>query len=270
MNLKKTIRRKEYLGIIIFLLMFAVSCGEQQTETVEEEVSEDSLEAETSDADSWNYENTNWQEIEDTDCNTAVQSPVDINPDEAIPAKLPEINYEYEPFQMKIVDNGHTVQASGSEDSFITIGKKRYQFRQLHFHSPSEHTVNGEAYPLEMHLVHQETGTGDLAVIGIFIEEGSGNNFLTEVFSRIPSEEKVQEQTDLTLNLSNFIPPEQTYYTYLGSLTTPPCTVGVDWILFDEPIQASTEEIAQFAQPYDNTARPVQQLQNRRVYTTLE
>lgn len=270
MDLRRKIKRKEKLAIWAFLLMLSVSCGEQQTETVEEGVSEVSFEAEENDVDSWNYENPDWQEIEDTDCNTAVQSPVDINPNEAIPAKLPEINYEYEPFQMTIVDNGHTVQGSGTDNSYIMVGDKRYQFRQFHFHSPSEHTVKGKAYPLEMHLVHEQPGTGNLAVIGIFIEEGSENNFLNDVFSRIPSEEEVEEQTDLTLNLSNFIPPEQTYYTYIGSLTTPPCTVGVDWILFDEPIQASAEEIAQFVEPYPNTARPVQDLQNRRVYTTIQ
>ena len=265
------IQRKEILWFMSFLLMLNVSCGEEQKETaVEEETSEESLEPEENEEEAWNYENTNWEEMEDTECESAVQSPVDINPDEAIPAKLPEIQYEYQPFQMRIVDNGHTIQASGTNDSYITVGKKRYQFRQFHFHAPSEHTVNGKAYPLEMHLVHQEAGTGNLAVIGVFIEEGSGNDFLEGVFSRVPSEEKTEEQTDLTINLSDFIPPEQSYYTYLGSLTTPPCTVGVNWILFDEPIQASAEQIAQFGESYQNTARPVQPLDNRRVYTTMQ
>ena len=103
--------------------------------------------------------------MKDTDCNAKVQSPVDINPDEAIPAQLPEITYEYEPFQMSIVDNGHTVQVSGTEDSYISVSEKRYQFKQFHFHSPSEHTITGKAYSLEMHLVHQQETTGNLAVI---------------------------------------------------------------------------------------------------------
>ena len=258
--------------ILAFLFMLNVSCGEEQTQAVPEEepLEETSEIAEGEEQDSWDYENTNWEEREDTECKSAVQSPIDINPDQAIPAQLPEIQYEYKPFQMSIVDNGHTIQGMGSENSFITVGEKRYKFLQFHFHSPSEHTVNGEAYPLELHLVHQEVGTDDLAVVGVFIEEGTENNFLGDVFSEIPSEEKVEEQTDLMLNLSDFIPPTQAYYTYIGSLTTPPCTVGVDWILFDEPIQASTEQIAMFTEVHDNTARPVQPLQNRRVYTTMQ
>lgn len=270
MKIVQRIKRKEILWVTAFLLMLNVSCGEQQNEPVEEEITEETVEPETNEAEVWDYENTDWQEIPDTECKSAVQSPVDIVPEEAIPAKLPEIQYEYEPFQLRIVDNGHTIQGSGAENSYITVGKKRYQFAQFHFHSPSEHTVDGKAYPLEMHLVHQEEGTGNLAVVGVFIEEGNGNNFLQEVFNRIPAEEKTEEQTDLTLNLSDFIPPAQTYYTYLGSLTTPPCTVGVDWILFDEPMQASADQIARFGGSYEGTARPVQPLDNRRVYTTLQ
>lgn len=264
-------KRKGTLSIAAFLLMFIVSCGEEQKQvTEEEEISEELVENDENEDGVWDYENTDWENIKDTECRSAVQSPVDIVPDEAIPARLPEIEYEYEPFEMAIVDNGHTVQASGTEDSYITVGEKRYQFIQFHFHSPSEHTVNGEAFPLEMHLVHAETGTGDLAVIGIFVEEGDSNDLLRNVFDRIPSEEKVEEQTDFTMVLSDVIPPAQDYYTYIGSLTTPPCTVGVDWILFDEPIQASAEEIALFGEYYQNTARPVQPLENRRVYTTMQ
>ena len=262
--MRQNIKRRGILCITSF------SCGEEQKEVVaEEEISEEPLETEEAEVESWNYENTNWEEMGDSDCNTAVQSPVDINPDEEIPAKLPEIEYEYQPFQLRIVDNGHTIQGAGTENSFISVGEKRYQFIQFHFHSPSEHTVNGEAYPLEMHLVHQEMGTTNLAVVGVFIEEGNANRFLENIFTRIPSEEKIEEQTDLNMNLSDFIPPEQTYYTYIGSLTTPPCTVGVDWILYDEPIEASAEEIALFTDLYQDTARPVQPLDNRRVYTTM-
>ena len=272
MNIEKMMSRKESLWLIALLLMLNVSCGDEQAQTAveNEDLTEESIESEGLEEESWNYENTNWEEIQNSDCNTAVQSPVDIKPEEAIKAQLPGITYEYNPFQMMIVDNGHTIQGFGAEDSFITVGDKRYQFLQFHFHSPSEHTVDGETYPLELHLVHKEVGTDNLAVVGVFIAEGAENNFLGNVFNEIPSEEKVEQQTDVMLNLSDFIPPAQDYYTYLGSLTTPPCTVGVDWILFDEPIQASTAQISMFTEVYDNTARPAQPLQNRRVYTTMQ
>lgn len=269
MKLKKIIEtdRRLFAVVMGLLFMINVSCGEERTEPVAEEeplVTEETTEEE------WNYENTDWGETTEGDCNTAVQSPVDIDPTKAIPARLPEIKYEYQPFQMNIVDNGHTIQASGTDSNFITIGDRRYQFRQFHYHAPSEHTVNGKAYPLEMHLVHQQEGSNNLAVIGVFIEEGTANPLLGEVFNRIPAEQEIEETTDLTVNLSDVIPPAQTYYTYLGSLTTPPCTVGVNWIVFTDPIQASVEQIRQFAEPYQNTARPVQPLENRYLYTTMK
>ena len=258
--------------LILTMTAGMAACGDETREApaeIEETQVEEEEGAEIG-AVEWDYENTNWEAIKDTDCNTAVQSPVDIRPEEAIPAKLPEITYKYKPFQMIIVDNGHTIQGFGSENSFITVGNKRYQFLQFHFHSPSEHTINGEAYPLELHLVHQEVGTDNLAVVGVFIEEGEENSYIGNIFNEIPSEEKVEKQTNLMVNLSDFIPPAQDYYTYIGSLTTPPCTVGVDWILFDEPIQASTDQIGIFTKVHDNTARPVKPLQNRRVYTTMQ
>lgn len=270
LKLFKEIKFIPKLVLMLSIVAATASCGEENRETPLDTPEPEVEESADIGAVEWNYENPDWEAIEDTDCDTAVQSPVDIEPEEAIQAKLPEINYEYEPFQMTLVDNGHTIQGYGAENSFITIGDKRYKFAQFHFHSPSEHTVKGKAYPLELHLVHQEVGTDNLAVIGIFIEEGEENTFLGKVFNEIPTEEKVEKQTNLMLNLSDFIPPAQNYYTYLGSLTTPPCTVGVDWILFDEPIQATADQIRMFSEIHGNTARPVKPLQNRRVYTTLQ
>lgn len=172
---------------------------------------------------------------------------------------------------MKIVDSGHTVQVYGTESSYITVEGKRYQFKQFHFHYPSEHTIDGERYPLEMHLVHQEEGTTNLAVLAIFIEEGSAANpFLEKVFTQMPAQKEEEVQTEVQLTLSDYIPPSQMHYTYIGSLTTPPCTVGVDWLVFREPLKASEEQIAKFSALYANNARPVQPLNNRRVLKTEE
>lgn len=251
---------------LMLLFLFGVlACGDEEREEHSEEEGvvqemgsgEDELQA-------WNYENTDWRG--DNDCETAVQSPVNIDTTQVIEANLSDIQYEYEPFNMRIVDNGHTIQVSGTEDSYVTVEGKRYQFRQFHFHNPSEHTINGRRYPLEMHLVHQEMGSSNLVVLGIFIEEGdTENRFLEKVFSEIPSTPQEEVQTNIELNLSDYIPPAQKHYTYIGSLTTPPCTVGVDWILFQEPIQASGDQIDRFADLYADSARPVQPLNNRRV-----
>lgn len=255
--------------LITGLAVFTVACGEERNEaTVEAPEREVQQEVDTG-AVEWNYENTNWEEIGDNECALNVQSPVNIETESAIPAQLGDIQYEYDPFPMTIVDNGYTVQVYGTEDSFVTVADKRYQFKQFHFHSPAEHTIDDTTHPLEMHLVHQEEGTDNLVVLGVFIEEGQSNEFLENVFSEIPEEEKSEVATDITIDLSDYIPPAQTFYTYIGSLTTPPCTVGVDWVVFEEPIQASSEQIQKFADRHGNSARPVQPLKNRRVLKSM-
>ena len=248
----------------LFLMAGMMACG---GETTEETVTETTaaVEEEKEEAEDWDYENTNWEQISGTECRSNVQSPVNINTQEVIDAHLDNIQYNYTPFPMKIVDNGHTVQVYGTEGSSIVVEDKKFQFKQFHFHYPSEHTVDGKHFPLEMHLVHQEEETGSLAVLGVFIAEGTANPFLEKVFTTIPAQKEQEVQTDIQLMLSDYVPPVQEHYTYIGSLTTPPCTVGVDWILFQEPLQASKEQLAKFALVYANNARPVQPLNNRRV-----
>lgn len=269
-------RRENYLKfntkrfLFFCLVVLFAACGEERNEASVEAPVTEVEEGTDIGAVEWNYENTDWEEIGDNECNLNVQSPVNITTEDAIPAQLGSIDYEYEQFPMRIVDNGHTVQVFGTESSYITVANKRYQFKQFHFHNPSEHTIDETTFPLEMHLVHQEEGSDNLVVLGVFIEEGQSNQFLEKVFTRIPEVEKREVETDISISLSDYIPPAQTYYTYIGSLTTPPCTVGVDWIVFEEPIQASGEQIQKFADLYANSARPVQPLKNRRVLKSME
>lgn len=258
--------------IILLIISVFISCGDEKREADEVEdnlVTEEPITPEVNE-EKWNYENTEWEQIGDNECSSAVQSPVDINTEEVIEARLSNINYEYEPFPMRIVDNGHTIQIFGTESSYITVEGKRYQFKQFHFHNPAEHTLNEKVFPMEMHLVHQEEGTSNLVVLGIFIEEAAETNPLLEkVFVEFPQEKEQEITTNVNINLSDYIPPSQTFYTYIGSLTTPPCTVGVDWIIFNDPIKASGEQLQKFASVYANNARPVQPLNNRRVLKSI-
>lgn len=256
---------KNYLLVCGFLASGLLACGsENSNEPVvkEPQGKEENVPTEGD----WDYENTNWEEISASECRSNVQSPVNINTEDVIKADLAEIAYDYAPFTMKIVDNGHTVQVHGTEESAITVEGKRYQFRQLHFHAPAEHTIDEKRYPLEMHLVHQEEGTDNLVVLGVLIEEAdTANPFLEKIFTQVPEQKEEEVQTDVTLMLSDYIPPSQEHFTYIGSLTTPPCTVGVDWIIFKETIPASEGQINKFQQLYSNNARPLQPLNNRRV-----
>ena len=270
----KVTLEKSTVFLLLFLLVSFISCGDKNQEPVDQNLTEETDTITTNqqqDEDYWDYENTNWEEISDSECRSAVQSPVNIVTEDVIEADLADIEYEYEPFAMRIVDNGHTIQVHGTEDSYITVEGKRYQFRQFHFHYPSEHTIDGKQYPMEMHLVHQEEGTSNLAVLGIFLEEAQNSNeFLQKVLAEIPEEKEQEVTTDVQVDLSDYIPPSQVHYTYIGSLTTPPCTVGVDWIVFSEPIQASREQLDMFSSRYSNNARPPQPLNNRRVLKSME
>ena len=271
LNLK--IKVKHCAVMSLFLLGSLASCVDENQEPVNEEQTQENetISANQQEDKTWNYENTNWEEMADSECKSAVQSPVNVVTNDIIEADLAAIDYEYEPFTMRIVDNGHTIQVQGTENSFITVEGKRYQFRQFHFHYPSEHTIDEKRYPMEMHLVHKEEGSSNLVVIAIFLEEADQNNeFLQKVLAKIPSEEGNEVLTDVQITLSDYIPPSQVHYTYIGSLTTPPCTVGVDWIIFTEPIEASAEQLATFANFYNNNARPTQALNNRRVLKSME
>ena len=256
---------------VFFVLSLSMACGQENKEATVEEttVAEAQNEPETGTKD-WDYENTDWEEVGDNECGSKAQSPVNIVTEEVIEADLAALNYDYKPFNIVVVDNGHTIEVSGAEDNFITLKGKKFEFKQLHFHNPSEHTIDGKEYPMEMHLVHQEEGKENLVVFGIFIEEGDSNEFLENVFTQIPSEEGVEKETENTIDLNNVLPQDQTYYTYLGSLTTPPCTVGVDWKVFKDPITATGEQIRKFTDHYANSARPVQDLDNRRVLTSMK
>lgn len=256
--------------MIFCLATFTLGCGEENKETPLDEPGAEVEEGAEIGAVEWDYENTDWEETGDNECGSNVQSPVNIVTEDVIEARLADINFEYSPFNMTIVDNGHTVQVLGAQNNFITVEGEKYEFKQFHFHNPSEHNLDGKEFPLEVHLVHQGVGTDDLVVLGIFIEEGESNPFLEKVFTQIPSEEKVEKQTETSLNLLDVIPSDKTYYTYLGSLTTPPCTVGVDWKVYKQPISASAEQIKKFSDKYANTARPVQELDNRRVLKSME
>lgn len=265
--------KAQYLALVFIIALTAVSCGDKNEQPQNEDTTtvNDSIASNELEEDVWDYENTDWEEISDTECRSAVQSPVNIITEDIIEARLADIDYEYDPFPMKIVDNGHTIQVFGTDDSYITVEGKRFQFKQFHFHYPSEHDIDGKEYPMEMHLVHKEEGSNNLAVLGIFLEEsGTSNEFLQKVLSEIPSEEAQEVTTEVQINLSDYIPPSQVHYTYIGSLTTPPCTVGVDWIIFREPIQASREQLDTFAEYYSDNARPTQELNNRRVLKSME
>jgi carbonic anhydrase len=184
------------------------------------------------------------------------QSPIDmVDPK---PAALPAIRFDYKSVPLKIVNNGHTVQVNYAPGSFITVGDHRYQLVQFHFHRPSEERINGKAFEMVIHLVHADSD-GKLAVIAVLLRKGRANSTLQEIWARMPKTEgKEQEIPGVQINALSLLPQDTTYYTYAGSLTTPPCSEGVTWFVLKTPVDISPEQIDIFAKLYPDNARPVQ------------
>jgi carbonic anhydrase len=194
-----------------------------------------------------------------------VQSPIDIRSDEAQLATLDPIQFDYKVSPLKIIDNGHTIQVNYAPGSSIAVGGTRYELLQFHFHRPSEERVNGKPYDMVAHLVHKDAA-GQLAVVGVLLEKGAQRPVLQQVFDHLPGEKgKEVAVPGVSIDLTNLLPSKRAYYTFTGSLTTPPCSEGVTWFVLKQPSQVSADQVARFGQIYAMNARPVQPLNGRRV-----
>jgi carbonic anhydrase len=194
------------------------------------------------------------------------ESPINIK--NAKMADLPALKMDYKPAALNIIDNGHTVQISVPPGSTLTIGDKTYELKQFHFHHPSEEHVNGKRYDLVAHLVHADA-QGHLAVVAVLFDKGTANPLIATLWKNIPSEkEKAQDVPSVSIQLQDLLPADRGYYTYPGSLTTPPCSEGVTWYVLKTPSTLSPEQVAAFAKIYPSNARPIQPTNGREVLET--
>lgn len=188
-----------------------------------------------------------------------LQSPIDLHA--VAVRRSDDLRFDYRPDTLRIVNNGHTVQVDHQAASRLHVGGQVYALTQYHVHSPSEHTFNGEHFPLEIHFVHRGPG-GVLAVVGVLIAEGrevgSEGRVVRTIWSYLPARAGEAEVAAVAVNPLDLIPAERAYYFYLGSLTTPPCTESVLWHVLAEPMPMSKEHIAAFRELYSDNARPVQ------------
>jgi carbonic anhydrase len=160
--------------------------------------------------------------------------------------------------EVELVNNGHTIQVNHESGSELTVSDTPYALLQFHFHAPSEHRVDGRAYPMEMHLVHQ-SGDGSLAVLGVLIDEGSPNAAFESLWTTLPEESgETTHLADRDLDIDDLLPERGRSYRYEGSLTTPPCSEGVYWLVFERSIQLSADQIEAFTSIIDGNNRPVQ------------
>jgi carbonic anhydrase len=198
--------------------------------------------------------------------NGKTQSPIDIKG--AQKADLPVLKFEYNAVPLKIIDNGHTIQVDYPAGSTLIAGKKVYMLQQFHFHHPSEEHVNGRAYDMVVHLVHADA-EGHLAVVAVFLKKGKANPLIDLVWQNLPTEKgKAVDVSGVTLNAKDLLPADYGYYTYSGSLTTPPCSEGVTWYVLKKPAALSESQVTAFAKLYPAVARPIQAANGRVILET--
>jgi carbonic anhydrase len=190
------------------------------------------------------------------------QSPIDIR--EGIAVDLEPIRFTYQSSSFGVVDNGHTVQVNVAAGNFIELGGRRFELQQFHFHRPSEERIDGRQFDMVAHLVHKDA-EGKLAVVAVLLDRGSVQPVVQTVWNNLPLEKNQETKARVTLDLSQLLPADRRYYTYMGSLTTPPCSEGVQWVVMRHPVAVSQEQVDIFARMYPMNARPLQAASGRRI-----
>jgi len=220
----------------------------------------------------WSYEGEgapeNWAKLQPDYATCAGgqrQSPIAIEDNETLKGPAEAIDFRYAPSKGTVTNNGHTVEVKVYGDNSLTVRGNTYQLVQFHFHHPAEERINGQAYPMVAHFVHRNE-LGQLAVLAVLLEPGEPNPLIQKVWTHMPLDvnDSVRLPPDL-IHVGEILPRDQRYYQYIGSLTTPPCTEGVLWLILKQPVSISREQLRLFGQLYANNARPVQPVHGRPV-----
>jgi len=194
------------------------------------------------------------------------QSPIDLR--WPIPAQTGPIETAFRETPLRIVNNGHTIQVNCAPGSQSRIDGTVYDLLQFHFHHPSEHLLAGRRFDLECHFVHK-SAAGGFAVLGVLIQPGTENAALKPVFEHMPAKAGSELAMAATIRPDLLLPADRHYFRYAGSLTTPPCSEGIVWSVYRQPIEASAAQIRSFAQLFAGNARPVQPQFNRYLLEAL-
>ena len=193
------------------------------------------------------------------------QSPINIEEASTLRGPAEAIQFDYSPSNASVVNNGHTILVDVSGDNSITVRGSNYKLLQFHFHHPSEERVNDRSFAMVAHLVHRNA-EGQLAVVAVLLEPGAANSMVNKVWTYMPLDagDRVRMPGGL-VEMSEMLPRDQRYYQFIGSLTTPPCTEGVLWMVLKQPVTISREQLRLFRQLFPNNARPLQAVNGRAV-----
>jgi len=221
----------------------------------------------------WSYEGgagpAKWGDLEAANQACSIgsqQSPIDIGP--TIKSQLPTLKLSWGRSADTIVNNGHTIQLNFAEGSTLKLGDTTYKLLQVHFHRPSEHLIHGKNFPMEAHFVHR-ADSGGLAVVGVMLAEGKPNATFGKIVASMPATEGPAVKADAAINPNGLLPAKLGYYRYPGSLTTPPCSEVVEWLVLSEPMQVAASDVAGFAKLYPMNARPAQKDNRRYVLQSI-
>lgn len=191
------------------------------------------------------------------------QSPVNLTG--MIEADLKPISFSYKNSSLDVVNNGHTIKAGYSPGSSITVDGHTYNLLQVHWHTPSENHIEGRSFPMEAHFVHADDA-GNLAVIAVMYTKGQENTAIAPVWAQMPSKAGETSKASTSVSAMNMLPKNKDYYRFNGSLTTPPCSEGVYWMVMKDSVEASAGQIEKFHSTFHHdTNRPVQALNARPV-----
>lgn len=243
------------LSILVLFGLAACSTDEKDTKEVFNPKQEKKI---TEKEEAWNYDNQDEWAFEAGDN----QSPIDVKTSKAVQMQdAGKLDFNYAPEVSYIEDNGHSIEVGGTGTAILN--GRAFDFKQVHFHAESEHTVNGKHYPIEAHFVNASK-SGRLAVVGVFFKEGEANAAFDNILKHIKKGEKVE--STIAVDLEQMLPKNQlNYYHYLGSLTTPPLTENVEWYVLSNPIEVSAEQIKQFQSYYNANNRNIQELDDRTI-----
>ncbi|MDY1038005.1 carbonic anhydrase family protein [Lelliottia sp. CFBP8978] len=218
----------------------------------------------------WSYEGEgspeHWGELDESfkTCQMGMnQSPINI--DSTVQAHISPLQTGYIDGPVTLTNNGHTIQAVEKADTrdTITLDNQTWTLQQFHFHSPSENTVHGKKYAMEMHLVHKNA-KGELTVVAVMFDKGAANAELDKLWNVMPGHAEQSATLNIHLDINKLLPTDKTYWRFSGSLTTPPCSEGVTWIVLKQPMTLSESQWEKFTHTmhHDNN-RPVQSLHGR-------
>ena len=195
------------------------------------------------------------------------QSPIDIR--EGIKVELEKIQFDYPPSGFSVIDNGHTIQVNLAPGGSLSVMGRRFELLQFHFHRPSEERINGRGFDMVAHLVHKDA-QGRLAVLAVLLEQGRDQPVVQTIWNNLPLEKGEALTAPGLLDVNQLLPEDQSYSTYMGSLTAPPCSEGVLWMVMRQPVQLSASQIGIFSRLYPMNARPIQASSGRLIKESLK